>query len=176
MSWFVGQEVAVLREAGIFKVLAIEEESLLLEDENGFTYRYMKLEVVLRQPINTDKLSSKDMEAKSPSVSKNVAASRDRKLPLIDLHAEELSIPSHLSAHDVFLAQISAFKNFCNGQAQRRNTKFIVIHGAGEGKLKQEIRQICNGAVGISIHDAQWSNGAVGASQIELLLGQFKGF
>ena len=66
MSWFVGQEVAVLREAGIFKVLAIEEESLLLEDENGFTYRYMKLEVVLRQPINTDKLSSKDLEAKSP--------------------------------------------------------------------------------------------------------------
>ncbi|MCE2685615.1 MAG: hypothetical protein LW839_02120 [Cryomorphaceae bacterium] len=176
MSWFVGQEVGVLKEAGIFKVLAIEKESLLLEDENGFTYRHMKLEVVIRQPINTEKISSKDLQAKSPTVSKKVAPTKHRKLPFIDLHAEELSIPSHLSAHDVFLAQISAFKNFCNGQAQRRNPKFIVIHGAGEGKLKQEIRQICNGAVGISIHDAQWSNGAVGASQIELLLGQFKGF
>jgi hypothetical protein len=97
-------------------------------------------------------------------------------LPFIDLHSEELSIPSHLPAHDVFLAQIKAFKSFCNGQAQRRNTKFIVIHGAGEGRLKQEIRQICNGKEGISVHDAQWSNGAVGASRIELLLHQFKGF
>jgi hypothetical protein len=176
MSWHIGQEVGVLREAGVFKIQAIEKDYLLLEDENGFSYRYLKLEVVARQQINIEKISTKDLQAKITTASKKVDASKDRILPLIDLHAEELSIPSHLPAHDVFLAQISAFKNFCNGQAQLRNPKFIVIHGAGEGKLKQEIRQICNGAGGISMHDAQWSNGAVGASRIELLLGQFKGF
>lgn len=176
MSWFVGQEVGVLREAGVYKVCSIEEEHLVLEDEIGFSYRYLKQEVVVRQQIKIDKITSKDDQAKSTSLVKKLEVSKERNLPFIDLHSEELSIPSHLPAHDVFLTQINAFKNFCNGQAQRRNAKFIVIHGAGEGRLKQEIRQICNGKKGMSVHDAQWSNGAVGASRIELLLHQFKGF
>jgi hypothetical protein len=176
MSWLVGQEVGVLREAGVFKVCSVEKEHLVLEDEIGFTYRYLKQDVVARQQINIDKITSKDLQAKITTAAKKVEVSKERNLPFIDLHSEELSIPSHLPAHDVFLAQINAFKSFCNGQAQRRNAKFIVIHGAGEGKLKQEIRQICNGKEGMSVHDAQWSNGAVGASRIELLLHQFKGF
>lgn len=176
MSWFVGQEVGVLREAGVFKVCSIEKEHLVLQDEIGFTYRYLKQEVVARQQINIDKIAPKDLQAKIISGSKKVEVSKERNLPFIDLHSEELSIPSHLAAHDVFLAQITAFKNFCNGQAQRRNAKFIVIHGAGEGRLKQEIRQICIGKEGMTVHDAQWSNGAVGASRIELVLHQFKGF
>ncbi len=176
MSWFVGQEVGVLREAGVFTVCSVEKEHLVLEDEIGFTYRYLKQDVVARQQINIDQITSKDFQVKITTAAKKIEVSKERNLPFIDLHSEELSIPSHLPAHDVFLAQIKAFKSFCNGQAQRRNTKFIVIHGAGEGRLKQEIRQICNGKEGISVHDAQWSNGAVGASRIELLLHQFKGF
>ena len=176
MSWCVGQEVGVLREAGVFKVCSVEKEHLVLEDEIGFTYRYLKQDVVARQQINIDKITSKDLQVKITTAAKKIEVSKERNLPFIDLHSEELSIPSHLPAHDVFLAQIKAFKSFCNGQAQRRNTKFIVIHGAGEGRLKQEIRQICNGKEGMSVHDAQWSNGAVGASRIELLLHQFKGF
>jgi hypothetical protein len=176
MSWFVGQEVGVLREAGVFKVCSIEKEHLVLEDEIGFSYRYLKQEVVARQQISVDQISPKDLQAKITSVAKKVEVSKERNLPFIDLHSEELSIPNHLPAHDVFLVQINAFKNFCNGQAQRRNAKFIVIHGAGEGRLKQEIRQICNGKEGVSVHDAQWSNGAVGASRIELVLHLFKGF
>ena len=176
MSWFVGQEVGVLREAGVFIVCSVEKEHLVLEDEIGFTYRYLKQDVVARQQINIDQITSKDFQVKITTAAKKIEVSKERNLPFIDLHSEELSIPSHLPAHDVFLAQIKAFKSFCNGQAQRRNTKFIVIHGAGEGRLKQEIRQICNGKEGISVHDAQWSNGAVGASRIELLLQQFKGF
>ncbi len=176
MSWFVGQEVGVLREAGVFIVCSVEKEHLVLEDEIGFTYRYLKQDVVARQQINIDQITSKDFQVKITTAAKKIEVSKERNLPFIDLHSEELSIPSHLPAHDVFLAQIKAFKSFCNGQAQRRNTKFIVIHGAGEGRLKQEIRQICNGKEGMSVHDAQWSNGAVGASRIELLLHQFKGF
>ena len=176
MSWFVGQEVGVLREAGVFIVCSVEKEHLVLKDEIGFTYRYLKQDVVARQQINIDQITSKDFQVKITTAAKKIEVSKERNLPFIDLHSEELSIPSHLPAHDVFLAQIKAFKSFCNGQAQRRNTKFIVIHGAGEGRLKQEIRQICNGKEGISVHDAQWSNGAVGASRIELLLHQFKGF
>ncbi len=74
------------------------------------------------------------------------------------------------------MAQISAFKDFCNEQFQKRNTRFVVIHGAGEGKLKNEIGLLCRGKSGIAMHDAQWSNGTVGASRIELMLSRFEKF
>jgi hypothetical protein len=51
-----------------------------------------------------------------------------------------------------------------------------VIHGAGEGRLKQEIKQLVLPRNGISMHDAQWSNGAVGTSRIELILSAFVPF
>jgi hypothetical protein len=174
MIWHIGQEVGILREAGVFKVCSIEKDHLLLEDENGFTYRYLKLEVVSRQQISIDEITPKEILASENLGSKKVAVVKT--LPFVDLHAEELSLPGHLSAHDVFLAQISAFKHFCNIQAHSRIAKFIVIHGAGEGKLKEEIRQIVLSRSGISMHDAQWSNGAVGASRIELMLSAFVPF
>ncbi|MEY4286074.1 MAG: hypothetical protein RL511_147 [Bacteroidota bacterium] len=176
MIWLVGQEVGVLREAGVFKVRSIDAEHLLLEDENGFTYRYLKHEVVVRQAIHTDKITAKDKLTKSSSAKQRTTSSHDKRIPSIDLHAEELLLPGQLSAHDVFLAQLRAFKQFCNQQAQARQAKFMVVHGAGEGRLKEALRQIVMARAGISMHDAQWSNGSVGASRVELVLSAFDPF
>ena len=63
MIWHIGQEVGILREAGVFKVCSIEKDHLLLEDENGFTYRYLKLEVVSRQQISIDEITPKEILA-----------------------------------------------------------------------------------------------------------------
>lgn len=177
MSWFVGQEVGVLRETGVFKVLAIEKAHLLLEDEFGFQLRVLKAEVVQRLQVKVSSVANKDKaEAKQKAVQQVSNKSKDKSLPFIDLHAEELGLPVHFTAHDVFTAQINEFKGFCNRQLKKRSAKFLVIHGAGEGRLKQEIRVLCAGKSGIVVHDAQWSNGAVGTSLVELTLHQFEGF
>lgn len=176
MSWFIGQEVVVLQETGTFKVAVIEQSHLVLEDENGFTYRYPHALVAVRQHVPSEHLSIKDVQTfQKVGLPKNQRPGNPQ-LPTIDLHAENLNLPIGMGVHDILLAQLSAFKNFCNAQHRSRKTKFLVIHGAGEGRLKEEIRGLVNSRMGIQMHDAQWSNGAVGASQIELVLQQFEGF
>lgn len=176
MSWSIGQQVGLLRETGIFTIQAIETAHLVLEGADGFSYRCLKAEVVVRKQIEVSAAALLENQTASDFEIKKTDKIKGKQLPFIDLHAEELSLSRQLAVHDVFLAQLSAFKRFCNQQAQHRQSKFIVIHGAGQGKLKQEIRMLCDAKVGISMHDAQWSNGAVGASRIELILQKFETF
>ena len=176
MSWYIGQEVSVLHETGTFKIKKIEQNQMVLEDEHGFDYTFSKSLVVVRQPIETHSLKPKEQYWPHKPTHLKQQSPKNQQLPTIDLHAENLNLPQDINTHAIFLAQLSAFKNFCNLQAQQRRSKFIVIHGAGEGKLKTEIGILCKGKQGISMHDAQWSNGRVGASQIELILQQFEKF
>jgi hypothetical protein len=176
MSWYVGQQVSVLRESGIFIIQEILKTQLVLTDEFGFSYTYTQDLVVARQAIDVQKIKNKDQINSARNQRQKPSTTKENALPSIDLHAEELGLPAQLPAHDVLLAQLSAFRLFCNRQARARQAKFLIIHGAGEGRLKQEIRQLVLSRNGMSMHDAQWSNGAVGTSRIELILNAFVPF
>lgn len=173
MIFEVGQEVSILHETGIFIVLEIEGSSLVLQDEFGFTQKIDSHFVVARKSITAHKIVIKDEQN---AANKTVKQSILKEVPTIDLHAEALGLSAQLQAHDLFLAQMSAFKKFCNLQHQRRTQKFKVIHGAGEGRLKQEINLLVQAKDGLQMHDAQWHNGAVGASIIEMILSKFERF
>jgi hypothetical protein len=174
MIFEVGQEVSILHETGVFIVLKIEESNLVLQDEFGFTQQMAKHFVVARKSIASHKIVIKDEQIAAKHTSAKQAVLKE--IPTIDLHAEALGLSAQLQAHDLFLAQMSAFKKFCNLQYQQRTQKFKVIHGAGEGKLKQEINLLVQAKVGLQMHDAQWHNGAVGASIIEMILSKFERF
>jgi dsDNA-specific endonuclease/ATPase MutS2 len=173
MMFEVGQEVSILHETGVFKVLEIEAGQLTLQDEFGFSQKIAPHLVVPRKAVSIGKLIVKD--ATSP-VSTSTKKSPQKSEPFIDLHAEALGLSAQLQAHDLLLAQMSAFKKFCNLQHQQRVQKFKVIHGAGEGRLKQELRLLVQGKEGLQMHDAQWHHGAVGASIIEMIQSKFERF
>jgi hypothetical protein len=172
MTWQKGQEVSLLKETGVFVIISIEKDHLLLEDEFGFELRVLHAEAVLRRPIPLRDFQSKDEKPTKPTPQ----LPKDKSLPSIDLHAEMLGLPQGMQAHSILLAQLRAFKNFCNEQYRHQQNKFEVVHGAGEGVLKGEIRQLVLAKKGIQMHDGTWSNGRVGASRIEITLHQFEPF
>ena len=108
MSWSVGQQVSVLREAGVYLIKEIHNDYLVLEDEIGFSYRYAFDVVVPRQAIHVDKISKKDQQASANSRPQKPPTIKENALPSIDLHAEELCLPAQLPAHDVLLAHLIA--------------------------------------------------------------------
>ena len=173
MMFEVGQEVSILHETGVFKILEIEAGQLILQDEFGFSQKIAPHLVVPRKAVSIGKLIVKDATS---SASTSTKKSPQKSEPFIDLHAEALGLSAQLQAHDLLLAQMSAFKKFCNLQHQQRVQKFKVIHGAGEGRLKQEIRLLVQGKEGLQMHDAQWHHGTVGASIIEMILSKFERF
>jgi len=81
-----------------------------------------------------------------------------------------------LGKHDILVAQIDAFKRFCNQMIQLKTKRFRVVHGIGEGRLKTELRTLILGKDGLSMHDDQVSRGKVGASLIEIQTSVAKPF
>ena len=165
MNFHQFEEVSILNESGVFRVIRAEGTFLCLEDEHGFE-RKVSLEFVVRRvQMNVLKVPNKD-ESNSNFTKK---ASKNAVIPSIDLHHHELNLDERfLSKHEILTSQLIAFKYFCNQMILAKTRRFRVVHGIGEGKLKLELRTLVQGKEGLSMHDDQVSRGKVGASLIEI--------
>lgn len=167
MHFQQNEEVSILNEAGIYRVIRAEGTFLWLEDEHGFERKVAVEFVVRRKQINVEKVTNKD----NATVHSSKKALKNELIPSIDLHHHELNLDERfLSKHDILMAQTDAFKRFCNQMIQTKVKRFRVVHGIGEGKLKMELRTLVQGKDGLSMHDDQVTRGKVGASLIEIQL------
>ncbi len=168
-----GDKVSILNESGLFIFLSDKNNRALIQDENGFErivdYRFLVIYKVFQ--VTDTYLKAEDI------TEKKVALNKTSTIPEIDLHIEKLlENSSHLSAHEKFLFQLDTFKKFTNKMLTERQSKFVVIHGAGEGKLKSEIQSLLQSRKGFKMHDKHISNGKVGASLIEVFLSEAEKF
>ena len=164
-----GDKVSILNESGLFIFLSDKNNRALIQDENGFErivdYRFLLIYKVFQ--VTDTYLKAEDI------TEKKLALNKTSTTPEIDLHIEKLlENSSHLSAHEKFLFQLDTFKKFTNKMLTERQSKFVVIHGAGEGKLKSEIQSLLQSKKGFRMHDKHISNGKVGASLIEVFLSE----
>ena len=164
-----GDKVSILNESGLFIFLSDKNNRALIQDENGFErivdYRFLLIYKVFQ--VTDTYLKAEDI------TEKKVALNKTSTIPEIDLHIEKLlENSSHLSAHEKFLFQLDTFKKFTNKMLMERQSKFVVIHGAVEGKLKSEIQSLLQSRKGFKMHDKHISNGKVGASLIEVFLSE----
>jgi hypothetical protein len=173
MNFKNGDKVSILNESGVFLFIREQNNRGLIVDEHGFEREIDSRFLVKFNPIPVSQTYIKQED--------EILIKKNEKLyksiPEIDLHIEVLlDKSSHLSSHDKFLFQIESFKKFTNQMLQKRQVKFLVIHGAGEGKLKSEIRFLLNNKKGFRIHDENISEGKVGASLIEIFITEAEGF
>ena len=164
-----GDKVSILNESGLFIFLSDKNNRALIQDENGFErivdYRFLLIYKVFQ--VTDTYLKAEDI------IEKKVVLNKTSTIPEIDLHIEKLlENSSHLSAHEKFLFQLDIFKKFTNKMLKERQSKFVVIHGAGGGKLKSEIQSLLQSRKGFRMHDQHISNGKVGASLIEVFLSE----
>ena len=164
-----GDKVSILNESGFFIFLNDKNNRALIQDENGFErivdYRFILIYKVFQ--VTDTYLKAEDRILKKPTLK------IPSTIPEIDLHIEVLlENSSKLSAHEKFLFQLDTFKKFTNKMLMERQSKFVVIHGAGEGKLKSEIQSLLQSRKGFKMHDKHISNGKVGASLIEVFLSE----
>ena len=159
------EEVSILNESGIYRVLRIEAAFFYLLDEHDFERKVSHEFVVRRQKFQVNKIIQKD-ETERNTTKKAV---KNQEIPSIDLHHHALNLDERiLTKHEILTAQTDAFKHFCNLMIQKKVKRFRVVHGIGEGRLKSELRTLIHGKEGISMHDDQVSRGRVGASLVEI--------
>lgn len=85
----------------------------------------------------------------------------------IDLHIEHL-IDTHngLSNTEILLKQLTHFRSTFSKAKNQRINKLIVIHGVGEGVLKNEIRTFLARQEHIEFYDASYIDYGKGATEI----------
>jgi hypothetical protein len=175
MLFKIGDTVSILNEVGKYKVIGINGSIVHLEDEHGFDRKMDSKFVVPQRSMNTSSI----IDSEKDSAEKRSTSAPKTKVEIyeIDLHIEALfSRNLEMSAHEKFLCQIDAFKAFTNKMIHLKQKKFRIIHGAGEGKLKDEIRHLLKARSGFTMHDDQYSFGKIGASLIEMQLSVVERF
>lgn len=126
---------------------------------------------VIEQSLNMEDITrlKSIKEFKQPQ-KQSVAKQRIKDLTReVDLHIEEL-IETHsgLTNAQILAIQLERFEKELDYALNNGLKKLIVIHGVGNGKLKQEIISILKSVDGVSYYDASYKHYGFGATEIAI--------
>lgn len=180
MSFSIGEKVGFLYEVGggvITKI--INATTFSIEDETGFERTFLESEIVKihgsdyklsdesRLQMNEDETLSIPLHYEHKEVLKGSKKSVD--VWEINLHIEEI-IESHLGLtnYQILTRQINEFKSFYKRAKKQHIQKIVIIHGVGEGVLKEEIRSYLSKQEGLEYYDADFREYGKGATTVEI--------
>jgi dsDNA-specific endonuclease/ATPase MutS2 len=154
----------IMVETDMGMALPFSEDDLLkLNDDNTVTYK--KREVVVEK-----KSLSNSKRTFTESIPYNSDARKNHAPFEIDLHIEELvEEPRKLSSGEMLEIQIRHFRDCINEAIAFKISKLVVIHGVGEGILRQNIRTILrDNYPNIEFMDANTRKYGFGATEITI--------
>lgn len=179
MNFSIGEQVGFLYEkgGGIVRRFAADKR-IFVEDETGFERPFLANELVkihsTNYQISDQNLSVMEDETLSNAnvtVRSEMLTGRRRASEVweIDLHIEEL-LDSHIgmSNAEILLRQMTEFRSFFKRAQAKSIPKLVVIHGVGEGVLKNEIRMFLAKKDHVEFYDASYLEYGKGATEIRL--------
>jgi DNA-nicking Smr family endonuclease len=176
----VGQKITFLYEKGTGIILEIlPNDFYLIEDENGFELKMSKNDIgqvfgfdyKLPDDLDIDLNDDDSFSKKSKAIYHEKTSQSKRTLEVweIDLHIEELiDSHSHMTNFEIVTTQLKAYRNFLAKAKSKRIRKVVIIHGVGEGVLKEEIRSSLSKMEGVDFYDADYREYGKGATTVEL--------
>ena len=171
----IGDKVAVISETISGRVISINDDEVVIEDEHGFELKYPKSDLVVRKGdyrLGND-LVNKEIKEKLRSVHQSEHSLKSFE---IDLHIEELTDDhSYMTNHEILTKQMTVCRSFIQNAIEKGQKKIVLIHGKGEGVLKSEIHLFLNklrnlNGVNLSYHDASYSEYGMGGATEVLFL------
>lgn len=165
-SFSKGDRVRFLHQSGEGVVLAVEDHgaTLMVEDGDGFPMRFpardclpmpnvaeearayaskeiSKGELLERNVDETAlKASQRDFDIKYRNPDATNMRKRDEHME-VDLHFHALTgARDHASPHEMLTLQMEHFDRMMRRAEEKRIPRVIFIHGVGQGRLRQEIR------------------------------------
>ena len=170
----IGQKVSFLYEKGDGVILSLEKNRAQVTDDSGFDRWFPLNELVF---IHSEKyaddeitISKEDLEPETTFrvIQERTGVKKPRTVWEIDLHIEEiLESTQGLSNTEILLKQMAEFRATFKKAKNQSIHKLVVIHGVGEGVLKNEIRTYLAQQDQIEVYDADFLEYGKGATAIE---------
>jgi DNA-nicking Smr family endonuclease len=179
MNFKIGENIGFLLEKGGGTIIKIEgPNNIIVLDDSGFERPFFINEIVKIHSVDykLDNFNKEVNDDESISTSNFVALKenlngnkRSSTVWEIDLHIEEL-LDTHvgLSNTEILIKQMNEFRSFFRRAQEKSIVKLIVIHGVGEGVLKNEIRSFLSKKDNIEFFDASYMEYGKGATEIRL--------
>ncbi len=179
MKLKVGDKVALKSDMTYVKVIRlVGEKQLVVEDEYGFDYTLQlsdvykvgeagKLEQLAVSEADVAEKHSTKQKKKLLTAATAEFLKEGADWLEIDLHIENLTDkPKRLSNAEIVQKQMVYFERYFHLAKQYRKRRYIIIHGVGQGVLRQEIRARLKQFDGIEFSDADYSQYGVGATEV----------
>lgn len=181
MKLQIGDTVRFLNEKGegtISKILNKTTVSVTISDGLDIPYLISELVLIMDESKRREKVEPEPVELK-PKVkpikherkgikrSKPHAHNTPNSEIEIDLHIEELVDNfSRMSNFEIVQVQLAHFNKALDNAIGGHYRKLIVIHGVGNGRLKQEVHNILSSYSNVRFHDASYAKYGFGATEI----------
>lgn len=168
MTIHKGDIVNFLNDVGGGKVIQIDEDKkqVYVETEDGFDVGPIPISEVLLRSKPTDY----PVEVPAPEkLNRHTFKPEKGYLDPIDLHKEALPTRcAGMNDVEVHRFQLDYFRLRMREAVRYRGKRVVVIHGKGDGTLKNEVRQILKReyAGKVEFHDADFSKYEEGATLV----------
>ncbi len=173
----IGVFVEAIDEAISGVVVAVQNDTVTIETEDGFEMSYTSNQLVASENqldlmqnskmIYASKISD---YAKKKQTNKPIKTKSNDFVFEVDLHIEKL-VPTtkHLSNYDILNIQIDTAKRQLDFAISKRFPKLVFIHGVGEGVLKSDLRFMLGRYDNIRFQDANYQTYGLGATEVVIL-------
>ena len=171
----VGDRVEVLDEVMQGKVVAVFNDEITIESEDGFMLNFMPNELVKISGDSPIKVSNfevaqvKSEEAIAKKKRPSVQKPKERNSPTmeVDLHINQLVKSSKgMSHHEMLNLQMDTAKRQLEFAMRKRIQKVVFIHGVGEGVLKEELNFLFGRYDNLKFYDADYQKYGLGATEV----------
>jgi dsDNA-specific endonuclease/ATPase MutS2 len=168
MAFSIGEKVRFVHETGYGIIKKeINLSKYLVENEFGIELIILKANLVkIHSEKYTEKVYIKD------EINSNTSRKKSSKaivLPEIDLHLEQYQLATkNLTNAEILFFQLRKADEFVRKMIDRGITRFVIIHGVGEGVLRSEIRLLLTKYSGVQTADADSSKYGQGATLVSV--------
>ena len=136
----VGARVSVIHDTLKGEVVSVENYTATIKDQDGFVRVFKLSELALDSDKEHYSFDDELLERETLSKLKEVSKENSSTANEIDLHIENL-LDSHLNMtnHEILTFQLKACKKFVHDAIENGTKKIVLVHGKGEGVLRNEI-------------------------------------
>lgn len=172
----INEKVGFLHQQGWAVVIEVLGNTLKVKDENGFEYIVSSSELIKIHGENFDikpddfqEIVAKDINPKGLKKQIKTGSKTPIETWQIDLHIEAL-LDSHagMSNGEILATQLKELRMFFQRARHKHIRQLVVIHGVGEGVLKEEVRYFFQKQDGVTFRDADYITYGRGATFVEI--------
>lgn len=148
----VGDLVSVIDDNLKGKIIKINNNNVIIEDEHGFPYEFTMRELVLQEGAIYEKTPTIRKEEST----KNISKKHDKRPHILDLHFENLvKNPSKIDSLERLLIQKEALLKTLDYCRQNHLKRLEIIHGIGDGILQQMVHDVLENHANIEFHNKE---------------------